>query len=92
LALKIVENGICPRCRKAAASLYYDGGDFACRHCMGRIDPVGCCLFEFGHENPLDAKGSTAHVRDIKDRRYHPQEKRMFYYSQELGKTYFIPK
>lgn len=48
---------------------------------------------EMGVENPSDPKGSTAHVRDIKDRRYHPTEKRLFYKSQEMpGRTYFFPK
>jgi hypothetical protein len=49
-------------------------------------------MFEYGHENPSDPQGSTAHVRDIKDRRWHPQEKRTFYYSKELGKKYFFKK
>lgn len=40
----------------------------------------------------MDPKGSTAHVREIKDRRYHPKEDRTFHYSKELGKTYFFPK
>jgi hypothetical protein len=86
------ENGICPRCGKPAGSLFFDDGDFACRHCVSVGNPWGCLPFEFGRENPQDAKGSTAHVRDIKDRRWHPQEKRQFYYSKELGKTYFFPK
>ncbi len=82
----------CKRCKKYAPSLHYEQGHWVCRHCRQVGDSMSCRLFEFGHENPLDTKGSTAHVRDIKDRRYHPQEKRLFYYSKELGKTYFFPK
>jgi predicted amidophosphoribosyltransferase len=85
-------NGFCPSCNKPSSSLIYSDGDWFCRHCVSSGDSVSCRLFEFGHENPIDAKGSTAHVRDIRDRRWHPQEKRMFYYSKELGKTYFFPK
>jgi hypothetical protein len=85
---------ICPICRKASASLKYDHADgiFKCRHCLGFVSHFGCRPFEYGHENSMDPKGSTAHVRDIKDRRYHPKENRTFYYSKEMGKTYFFPK
>ena len=82
----------CSQCRKPAASLHYVDGVWGCRHCMAGASAVGCRLFEYGHENSIDSKGSTAHVRDIKDRRWQPQEKRMFYYSKELGKSYFFPK
>lgn len=47
---------------------------------------------EMGTENTGDSKGSTAHVRDIKDRRWNSVEKRMFYHSKERPKTYFLPK
>src|ERR1017187_8776250 len=82
----------CPDCKKPSSSLFYMGDGWRCRHCLSRTDDNSCRLFEYGHENKMDAKGSTAHVRDIKDRRWHPQEKRMFYYSKELGKTYFLPR
>lgn len=63
-----------------------------CKDCYQRPPASDTCrLFEMGHENPSDPKGSTAHVRDIKARRYNPTEKRTFYAS-ELGRTYFIPK
>ena len=89
---EIMNDGFCPECRKPAATLRFVGGRWSCRHCVSSDVTVGCRLFEFGKENPIDPKGSTAHVRDIRDRRWHPQEKRMFYYSRELGKTYFLPK
>jgi hypothetical protein len=68
------------------------GDDWVCHICASGVESSGCRLFEFGHENPSDPRGSTAHVRDIKDRRWHPTEKRQFYYSKELGKSYFFPK
>ena len=49
-----------------------------------------CRPFEYGHENPDDPKGSTAHVRDIKTRRLDTKTKKMFYY--EKPKTYFLPR
>lgn len=85
-------DGLCPRCHKPSSSVYLVGNDWVCSHCVSGFHNSGCRLFEFGVENPVDAKGSTAHVRDIKDRRWHPKEKRLFYYSKELGKTYFFPK
>lgn len=87
-----MNDGICPECRKPAATFQLVGDRWLCRICASGGEPLNCRLFEFGHENPIDAKGSTAHVRDIKDRRWHPQEKRQFYYSKEMGKTYFFPK
>jgi hypothetical protein len=44
---------------------------------------------EVGIENPYDKKGSTAHVRDIKNRRYDPKTDKMFYH--EGPKRYFFP-
>jgi hypothetical protein len=75
-------------------------GHEADRDILGRCDSCfrqGVCAYtpyfkEMGTANPLDPKGSTAHVRDIQDRRWHPTEKRMFYYSKEKPKTYFLPK
>ena len=87
-----MSNGLCPTCRKPSATLHYVEGDWMCSVCTHHVQQAGCRLFEFGHENPVDAKGSTAHVRDIKDRRWHPKEHRQFYHSKELGKTYFFPK
>lgn len=87
-----MNDGICSKCQKPSGSFFLMGDDWVCRHCVSGNHDTGCRLFEFGVENPIDAKGSTAHVRDIKDRRWHPQEKRQFYYSKELGKTYFFPK
>ena len=82
----------CPECHKPAATFRLVDGRWVCHFCVPRLEFIGCRLFEYGHENPSDPGGSTAHVRDIKDRRWHPQEKRTFYYSKELGKTYFLPK
>lgn len=81
----------CDECNKPASSLRLSDKRWLCRFCL-TSETSGCRPFEMGRENPMDPKGSTAHVRDIKDRRWHPQEKRMFYRSRELGKTYFFPK
>lgn len=78
---------MCKNCGKYSGSLHYQGGDWLCRHCYGSGD-TGCRLFEYGVENPIDAKGSTAHVRDIKARRLDPKTKTLFYY--EKPKTYFF--
>lgn len=83
-------NGKCPKCQKWAASLHYIDGDWGCRHCMAPFREPNCRLFEYGIENPVDAKGSTAHVRDIKSRRIDPKTKTVFNY--EKPKTYFFPK
>jgi len=45
---------------------------------------------EMGVENPVDPKGSTAHVRDIKNRRYDSKTDTTFDYKPP--KRYFIPK
>jgi hypothetical protein len=81
----------CNQCGRFDGTLHWNNG-WVCKDCYQIPSPMNCRLFEFGHENPQDPQGSTAHVRDIKDRRWHPQEKRSFYYSRELGKTYFFPK
>lgn len=81
---------LCAKCKKFAASLFYDGDGWYCRHCISGNHDSRCRLFEYGVENPIDPKGSTAHVRDIKARRIDPKTKTMFYY--EGPKTYFFPK
>jgi hypothetical protein len=84
-------NDTCDKCKKPSTSYRYVEGDWLCRHCIQQIDE-GIYIKEMGVENPEDPKGSTAHVRDIKDRRWHPTEKRLFYYSKEKPKTYFFKK
>lgn len=70
-------------------TLHYQVGHWVCSHCYVSPDPRDTCRpFEFGHENPTDPKGSTAHVRDIKARRIDPKTKKQFYY--ETPKTYFF--
>lgn len=86
----MVNNGICPKCDKPAATLKLDGGVWVCRVCAGHGESLGCRLFEYGVENPMDSKGSTAHVRDIKARRIDPKTKTQFYY--QAPKTYFFSK
>lgn len=73
-------------------SLKYDpdSSQWLCRHCFVGNSDTSCRLFEYGHENPDDPKGSTAHVREIKTRRYDFKEKRTFNY--EAPKTYFFNK
>ena len=81
----------CPWCHKPAAHwVYYSGtSELICKKCA---PPEGseCLLFERGVENPMDPKGTTAHVRDIKARRIDPKTKTTFYYQKP--KTYFLPK
>lgn len=84
---------MCPKCGKQAIKLTYEQetGEFICRYCLtGASSETSCRLFEYGHENPIDPKGSTAHVRDIKARRYDFKEKRLVY--AESPKTYFFKK
>lgn len=78
---------MCENCKNYATSLHYQDGTWVCRHCYGGTGP-SCRLFEYGVENPIDAKGSTAHVRDIKMRRIDPVTKTVFNY--EKPKTYFF--
>ena len=85
-----MRNGICPKCQKPAGTLHLLGDDWLCHLCSSRYEPVGCRLFEYGVENPMDPKGSTAHVRDIKARRIDPKTKEFFYY--EGPKSYFYAK
>lgn len=81
----------CAVCNHLAITLHYQNGNWVCRqHYLAPDDSDTCRLFEYGHENPIDAKGSTAHVRDIKARRIDPKTKTFFYY--EKPKTYFFPK
>lgn len=89
-----LQDGKCPMCEKYTGTFHLnDEHVFVCADCMDDHGDSGCRPFEYGHENPEDPKGSTAHVRDIKDRRWHPQEKRMFYKSKEMpGRTYFFSK
>lgn len=81
----------CETCGHYATKLHYQVGTWVCRHCYNAPALVDTCLpFEMGRENPVDPKGSTAHVRDIKARRIDPKTKTQFYY--EKPRTYFFPK
>ena len=92
LGLFFMDQNICHRCSRFSSTLHYEDGQWVCRQCYTLPVSESCRFFEYGHVNPIDPKGSTAHVRDIKDRRWHPKEKRLFYYSKELGKKYFFLK
>lgn len=85
-----MNDGLCPLCRKPASSIHLVGDLRGCRHCVSGLNDPSCLLFEYGVENPIDSKGSTAHVRDIKARRIDPKTKTQFYY--EKPKAYFFPK
>lgn len=87
---KHMNDGLCQNCGKPSSSVFYVGGQWNCRHCVPGINDPSCRLFEYGVENPIDPKGSTAHVRDIKARRIDPKTKTFFYY--EKPKTYFFSK
>jgi hypothetical protein len=69
------------------------------RDILGRCD--GCfrsgafvqqAYFKESANNPYYKKMTKAHDNDIGDRRWHPTEKRMFYYSKEPTKSYFSTK
>jgi hypothetical protein len=78
----------CQSCGRFAVTLHLDEGNWVCRECYQVPPPIETCrLFEKGHANPRDPDGTTAHVRDIQARRWHPKEKRLFYYTPP--KTYF---
>lgn len=82
---------LCAKCDHFSATLHYQDDIWVCRPCyVAPGDGLSCRPFEFGHENPADPHGSTAHVRDIKARRLDPKTKTLFYY--EKPKTYFFPK
>jgi len=81
----------CAGCGKPSSTLHLDGEAWVCRHCFhAPAVPAGCNLFERGHENPMDPDGTTAHIRDIKARRWDPKENRVFYYAPPRG--YSFPK
>lgn len=83
----------CDKCHSFSATRYLDGDAWVCRACWIAPERMDTCrLFERGQENPQDPEGTTAHVRDIKDRRWHPTEKRTFYWSKEKPKSYVFLK
>lgn len=82
----------CQKCNVLAGTLYYESGNWYCGPCRPYDESNVPYFKEMGTANPFDPKGSTAHVNDIKDRRWHPTEKRQFYWSKEKTKTYFFPK
>lgn len=80
----------CNVCGCAPGSLYLDDNQWLCKTCYQKPYEERPYVKEMGVENPYDTKGSTAHVRDIKNRRLDPKTKKMFYY--QPPKTYFFPK
>jgi hypothetical protein len=84
---------ICVECEKPKADLDFLG---RCPGCFEELKwrppkaPVQAPYFkEMGVENPVDPKGSTAHVRDIKSRRYDEKTDSMYRYHPP--KRYFFP-
>lgn len=78
----------CEGCGRPAGSLNLQSGFWICRHCYVKPPVTDTCRpFERGRENPMDKDGSTAHIRDIKRRRWDPVERRSFNYAGP--KTYF---
>jgi hypothetical protein len=77
----------CAICEKPSSSYLVIDGQLICRWCAPAPE-AGCRLFEYGHENPMDPKGSTAHVRDIKARRYDNESKKVYY--EKPSRTYFF--
>lgn len=78
----------CDLCGHVSGTFHLQDGKWVCGHCY--VEPPlaqTCRMHEFGHENPIDPKGSTAHVREIKTRRIDPKTKEVFNYSPP--KTYF---
>jgi hypothetical protein len=84
--------GICDLCSKPASSLILEGDLWICRYCGLPPADYEAPYFRENGGLKFNPKASKAHVRDVQDRRWHPQEKRMFYYSKEKPKTYFVPK
>jgi len=82
----------CTYCLKFSSSLFLESGAWICRWCLKKEVSNAPYFKEMGHANPHDPKGSTAHISDIRDRRWHPEEKRLFYYSKEKPKRYFFMK
>lgn len=81
----------CDKCKKITSVRCLDGDSWVCRRCWISPEVVDTCRpFEYGQENPYDPEGSTAHVRDIKQRRWHPEEKRLFYYKPPV--SYSFPR
>lgn len=80
----------CQKCQEISGTLYYADRSWYCKMCRPIEDSQFPYIKEMGTENPFDPKGSTAHVRDIKQRRWHPKEKRMFRYNGP--KSYFFSK
>lgn len=66
------------------------GEEWVCKHCFKGDSGDVPYFKEMGVENPGDPKGSTAHVRDIKNRRYDSKTDKTYYHQPK--KTYFFPK
>ncbi len=88
----MVTHAICDLCGKAASSLYLEYDLWICRHCMNYGAPAVVAMVATEYLTPGVPNASPGHLRDIEDRRWHPTEKRMFYYSKEKPKSYFFPK
>lgn len=81
---------MCESCKQKYGSLFLSGDQWLCKHCYYRSPDSLPYFKEVGVENPYDKQGSTAHVRDIKNRRLDTKTNKMFYH--EPPKTYFFPK
>lgn len=86
--------GRCPRCKKYSSSFFLEWGQWVCRHCATSEPLTESVPFMIAKEylTPVVPNASPGHLRDIEDRRWHPTEKRLFYYSKEKPKTYVFPK
>lgn len=82
-------DGICGKCKKHSSSYRLVEGIWLCRHCRQVVEG-GFYFKEMGVENPADPKGSTAHVRDIKARRFDVKTKETYYNKSRTA--YFFPK
>lgn len=85
---------ICVECGEPSAELDYFRRCPKCFEELKYREPkqkVSAPYFkEVGVENPIDPKGSTAHVRDIKQRRIDTKTRETFYYKPP--KRYFFKK
>lgn len=90
--MKMVD--ICVECGKPNEYVDFLGRCYPCFEELKWREPknrmVAPYFKEMGAENPIDPKGSTAHVRDIKQRRVDTKTGETFYYTGK--KTYFFPK
>lgn len=82
----------CQSCGRIPGSLYLVSDQWVCRHCVRGDRGLHTTMIATEYLTPSVPNASPGHLRDIEDRRWHPTEKRMFYWSKEKPKSYFFAK